>query len=76
MSHLGACQRAWDQLSVDPYFVDGHRWIQLRGKTGAGIRQHEVGGGARIWFRIDQERHAVYVEPFPGHPKATEKRRR
>jgi len=74
-SHRGACQRAWDQLSRDPYHQDGDRWIELRGKL-AGIYQHEVGGGARIWYRIEAARRTVVIEPFPGHPKKTEKRNR
>jgi hypothetical protein len=74
-SHPGACQRAYDQLTIDPTHLDGSRWIALRGKH-AGIRQHEIGGGARLWFRIDEARRLVLVRPWHGHPKDTEKRNR
>jgi hypothetical protein len=74
-SHPGACQRAYDQLATDPRHVDGSRWIELRGKH-AGIRQHEIGGGARLWFRLDEGRRIVLIRPWPGHPKKTESRNR
>lgn len=71
-SHRNACQRANDQLCVDPYYVDGHRWIELAGRRFAGIHQHELGGGQRIWYRIEEGRRVVIVVPHTAHPKSTE----
>jgi hypothetical protein len=62
-------------LNRNPYHQDGDSWIELRGKL-AGIYQREVGGGARILFRIEAARRTMVIEPFPGHPKQTEKRNR
>ncbi|HEV2953986.1 MAG TPA: hypothetical protein VG015_07835 [Candidatus Dormibacteraeota bacterium] len=70
----GPCQRAYDQLVVDPYHIDGVRWIELAGRY-AYIRQHELGGGERIWYRIEEGHRVVLVQPHTAHPKATEKKR-
>lgn len=70
-SHRNACQRAYDQLCVDPQYVDGYRWIRLAGRF-AGIRQHEIGGGQRIWYRIEDGWRVVIVVPYTAHPKPTE----
>ena len=68
----GNCQRAYDQLVLDPKHQDGHRWIQLRGSRYEGIYQHELGGGQRLWYRLDEERRVVVIEPWTAHPKETE----
>ncbi len=35
--------------------------------------QYEVGGAARVWYRVDEDRHIVVIEEVHvGHPKATE----
>jgi mRNA-degrading endonuclease RelE of RelBE toxin-antitoxin system len=68
----GNCQRAYDQLVVDPKYQDGRRLIKLRGRKYEGLYQHEVGGGQRLWYRLDEERRAVIIEPWTAHPKETE----
>ena len=65
----------WSQLCVDPYFTDGSPWFALAGKY-SNVRQHEIGGGARLWYRIEPEQdRIVIVEPHPAHPKETERKR-
>lgn len=73
-SMAGPCQRAYDQLCVDPYHEDGVRWIELAGRY-AGIRQHELAGGQRLWYRIETGNRIVIVQPHTAHPKATERKR-
>jgi hypothetical protein len=53
--------------SRDPYYQDGDRWIELRGKL-AGIYQHEVGGGAGILYRIEAARVSWSLSRFPAIP--------
>ena len=36
------------------------------------IRQHELGGGQRLWFVIDIDQHRVVLTPHTAHPKETE----
>ena len=68
----GNCQRAYDQLVIDPKYQDGRRWIKLRGSKYEGLYQHEIGGGQRLWYRLDEERRVVVIEPWTAHPKETE----
>lgn len=67
-------RRCFDHLATAPRDrpIDGSRLTELRGRL-AGILQYEVGGAARVWYRVYDEQHIVVVEAVSiGHPKETE----
>lgn len=78
-SHQGNARRCYDHLARTPKEapIDVGRVGQLTGDhfEGRGIWQYEVGGGARVWYKVDEERHVVtIVRASVGHPKETEPR--
>jgi mRNA-degrading endonuclease RelE of RelBE toxin-antitoxin system len=78
-TYPGPARRCYDHLAQTPYDRPPNpaRGHALRGSKRLGGReliQYEVGGGARVWYKVDDERHIVVIqEVFPGHPKATER---
>jgi mRNA-degrading endonuclease RelE of RelBE toxin-antitoxin system len=40
---------------------------QLKGRL-AGILQYDLPGGYRLWYRMDQSTHTVYVDYIGPHP--------
>lgn len=73
----GNARRCFDHLARTP-----HRPTLDLGRCGPllarafrerGIWQYEVGGAARVWYRVDEEQMIVeIVEVHLGHPSATE----
>jgi hypothetical protein len=73
---------AWRQMRTNPNpAVQTHRHGQLRHNLKTGKYkgktypqwQIEVGGGARLWYLLDQERRTCWVNHAgTGHPKATD----
>jgi mRNA-degrading endonuclease RelE of RelBE toxin-antitoxin system len=70
----------WDWLSEKPrertdrnHPLKGELGYWKQGKLQYDRWQHEVTGGARIWFLIDDDRRAIYIEQVhTSHPKKTE----
>jgi mRNA-degrading endonuclease RelE of RelBE toxin-antitoxin system len=79
-THASAARRAYDYLTQNPR-QRTERNFRLKGELGTcDYRgrtlerwQHEVTGGGRIFFLIDDERRTVWLQQvYIGHPKATE----
>jgi len=76
-SHTNNARRCFDHLARTPTDspIDVGRVTELKGKDfeDRGIWQYEVGSGARVWFKVDEERRIVtVVKAFTSHPKETE----
>jgi len=77
-THENALRRCYDHLAQTPYDRPqnpdrGHALRGTRRLGGRTLLQYEVGGGARVWYTVNEDLHIVIVEEvFPGHPKATE----
>jgi hypothetical protein len=77
-THRAAAARAFDYLRTTP-LNRTDRNHPLKGglarhdHSGLSRWQHEVTGGGRIWFLLDEKRSTVWIENVhTGHPKATE----
>jgi hypothetical protein len=78
----GNLRRAFDAIRADPRSrSDPERHHRLKGNLGTAVWkgdslerwQHEVTGGGRIWYVIDEARRTVWITSAgSGHPKATE----
>lgn len=67
-------RRCFDHLAMTPRDrpIDEGRVTELKGRL-AGVLQYEVGGAARVWYRVYDESRVVVVESVGiGHPKETE----
>lgn len=71
---------AWERITADPR-QRTDRQHPLKGTLGTRTVngeameqwQHEVTGGGRLWYCIDDDRRTVWLtDAMPGHPKATE----
>jgi len=78
-SYAQNARRCYDHMARTPSDRPRNldRGMMLRGSRRLGGRrlfQYEVGGGARVWYTVDEERHIIIVqEVHIGHPKATER---
>lgn len=73
----GNARRCFDHLARTPLHLTlgADRCGPLLAKPfrDRGIWQYEVGGGARVWYRVHVDSRVVeVVEVHIGHPKATE----
>lgn len=77
-SHAGNARRCYDHLALTPYArppnpARGRPLRRTRRLPVDNLFQYEVGGGARIWYQVDEVRHIVVIqEAHSTHPKATE----
>src|SRR6266852_538191 len=61
-THANNARRCFDHLATDPYSrpTDTGRVTPLSGRY-EGSYQYEVGGAARVWYRVDDSQHVVVV---------------
>lgn len=60
-SHGGKLREYYDHLSQTPTRQLGERIFPMKGKRLAGIWEAEVGGGARLYYQVDEARRRVTV---------------
>ncbi len=61
VSHAGNLRRYYDYLERTPKTPEGERVYPMKGDELAGLWGCEVGGGARFYYRVDEEEHIVLV---------------
>lgn len=75
-TYENAARRCYDHLALTPNERPQNpaRGHALRGVLGRrGLHQYEVGGGARVWYVVEDVDHIVVIrEVHISHPKATE----
>ena len=77
VSHEGGIRTCFDHVATNPKGrpIDPERCHKLRPTKKLGYRdlwQYEVGGGARVWYSVDDDRHIVIIEEVhAGHPNRT-----
>ena len=54
-------------LPSTPLIPIPHKTKKLRGRL-AGIIQYDLPGGYRLWYRVDEATHTVYVDYIGPHP--------
>ncbi len=62
VSHGGKLREYYDHLSETPTKPLGERIFPLKGTQNAGVWECEVGGGARFFYVVDEERKRVIVK--------------
>ena len=78
VSHKGNLLACFDHLATHPNdaTIDPDRCHQLKPSRYVNYIeywQYEVGGGARVWYLVDEDQKRVEIHKvFTGHPKVTE----
>ena len=62
VSHGGKLREYYDHLTQTPTKQLGERIFPMKGKQYAGVWECEVGGGARFFYVVDEERKRVIVK--------------
>lgn len=60
-SHGGKLRHYYDYLSQTPQKPDGERVFPMKGKKMAGVWECEVGGGARLFYTVDEQQKSVLI---------------
>lgn len=61
VSYSNKLREYYDYLSQTPTRQLGERIFPMKGKKLAGIWEVEIGGGARFFYEVDEERRRVIV---------------